>query len=630
MCGIIGIVTTEEKDLIPDIISSLSDLEYRGYDSAGIAFLDSGEIKVYKCIGAPSQNLRASDICQKFNLKKITTNAAIGHNRWATHGEPSIQNAHPHIDCEGAIAVAHNGTILNYAGLKKELEEAGHIFLSETDTEIIPHLIEHYLRNKVSTEEAVIKTIRRLEGSFGLAVMHKNQPKMLFIGKNGSPLVFGVTKNSIVVASSANALVRYTDTVVSLSDGEIATLSTIDVPTYRISRFDDEENGEVKRGGEKITGISQGDVSKGDFETFMLKEIFEQPASVKATLLGRFDAKSGDAVLGGLTDFNEFFTGISNICFVACGTAYNAASVGKEIIESLTDIQAEAQIASEFRYRKHNFPKTKTAVIAVSQSGETADTLEAVKEAGRKGHKIFGIVNVVGSAIAEATDGGVYTRAGAEIGVASTKAFTAQLAVLYLFALKLARERGMQTERGKEYLSELKNMPDILKKALNTLPKEMKTLADIYKNVLTINFLGRGIHVSVANEAALKFKELTYIEAGSYPLGELKHGPMAVIDNNSLSVVIAPKDELFQVSKNSIEQIKSKGGRVLLITSEDARGDNGIEKADHVVYLPALREKLFYPLLEILPLQLFAYHFARNLGRNIDKPRNLAKSVTVE
>ncbi|MEK7614526.1 MAG: glutamine--fructose-6-phosphate transaminase (isomerizing) [Patescibacteria group bacterium] len=630
MCGIIGIATTREKDLIPDIISSLSDLEYRGYDSAGIAFFDGGKIKVYKCIGAPSQNLHASLIRQKFNLKKIATSVAIGHNRWATHGEPSIQNAHPHIDCGGDIAVAHNGTILNYAGLKKELEEAGHIFLSETDTEIIPHLIEHYLRDKNTIEESVVKTTRRLEGSFGLVVAHSDKPKTLYVSKNGSPLVIGVTKDSIIAASSANALIRYTDTIVPLSDGEIAVLSAVDTPTYRISRFDDKENGEITRSGEKIIGISREDVSKGDFETFMLKEIFEQPASVKATLLGRYDIKSGDAILGGLTDFNEFLTDISNICFVSCGTAYNAASVGKEIIESLTEIQAETQIASEFRYRKHNFPKTKTAVIAVSQSGETADTLEAVKEAGRKGYKTFGIVNVVGSAIAEATDGGVYTRAGAEIGVASTKAFTAQLAVLYLFALKLARERGMQTERGKEYLSELKNMPDILKKALNTLPKEMKTLADIYKNVLTINFLGRGIHVSVANEAALKFKELTYLEAGSYPLGELKHGPIAIIDKNSLSVVIAPKDELFQISKNSIEQIKSKGGRVVLITSEDAKGDSGIEKADHVVYLPALKEKLFYPLLEVLPLQLFVYHFARNLGRNIDKPRNLAKAVTVE
>lgn len=630
MCGIIGIVTAEEKDLIPDIISSLSDLEYRGYDSAGIAFLDGGKMQVYKCVGAPSQNLHAADIRRKLNLKKVSTNIAIGHNRWATHGEPTLSNAHPHLDCLGKIAVVHNGTILNYSVIKKELEDGGHNFYSETDTEIIPHLIEGYLESGMTMEESVGKTVSRFLGSFGLLVAYVDFPRALYVAKNGSPLVIGITKDSITVASSANALIRYTDTTVPLCDGEIAVLSAVNVPIYRISRFDDRGKGEIKRSHEKITGISQQDISKGDFETFMLKEIFEQPASVRATLLGRYDAKSGDAILGGLTDFNKFLTGISNVCFVACGTAYNAASVGKEIIESLTDIQAENQIASEFRYRKHNFPKEKTAVIAVSQSGETADTLESVKEAKRKGYMTFGIVNVVGSAIAEAADGGVYTRAGAEIGVASTKAFTAQLAVVYLLALKLARERGMQAERGRAYLHELNRIPDILKTVLDSSKGEIEALAERYLCVKTINFLGRGAHVPVANEAALKFKELTYIEAGSYPLGELKHGAMAVIDKNSLSVVIAPKDELFDVSKNSIEQIKSKGGQVLLVTSEDARGDIGIEKADEVIYIPALKEKLFYPLVEILPLQLFAYYFAKNLGRNIDKPRNLAKSVTVE
>lgn len=630
MCGIIGIITKKDRNLIPDIAASLSDLEYRGYDSAGLAFLDGGVIRVHKCVGAPSQNLNPEEIKKNFGPRDISAKVAIGHNRWATHGEPSVINAHPHLDCRGAVAVVHNGTILNYAKLKEELVGKGHAFSSETDTEVIPHLIEDCLAEGLSLGKSVAKTCRRLEGSFGLAAVSGASPELLVVAKNGSPLVIGVLNESLVVASSQNAIIRYTDRIISLHDGEMAELSAAGELVYSISKFGDAFSAKVSRQEEKIIGISIEDVSKGEFETFMLKEIFDEPASVRATLLGRYDKNRGDAVLGGLIDYNDYLALISHIYFVACGTAHNAACVGKEIIESLTDIIVESAVASEFRYRKHNFPKTKTAVFAVSQSGETADTLESVKEAGRKGYKTFGIVNVVGSAIAETTDAGIYNRAGIEIGVASTKAFTSQLAAVYLLALKLARARGMSSQKGKEYIREIERLPELMKKTLEMSAEPIRKITGLYGGIKTINFLGRGIHVPVSAEGALKFKELTYIEAGSYPLGELKHGPMAVIDKESLSVVLSPKDELFDISKNSIEQIKSKGGKILLITSEDSREDSGISKADSVLYLPTLKEKLFYPMLEIIPLQLFAYHFAKNLGRNIDKPRNLAKSVTVE
>lgn len=628
MCGIIGIISKEKRDLISDAAASLADLEYRGYDSSGLAFFDGNKITVHKTLGAPSQNLKTEQIKRKFS--NIDTKIVIGHNRWATHGSPSVKNAHPHIDCTGKVAVVHNGTILNYAKLKEKLIESGHVFSSDTDTEVIPHLIEEFLRNGLSLEESVAAVSEKLEGSFGLAVINSDKPDEIAVSKNGSPLVIGISGDMVIVASSPNALIRYTDSMVHLKDGEMALLSAKSTPSYKITKFADKSGTRIGRRKEKIIGISRDDVSKGELETFMQKEIYEQPAAFRATILGRYDKNKGDAILGGLTDFDNYLAGITNIYFTACGTAYNAACLGRDAIESLTDIMVESQVASEFRYKKHNFPKEKTAVFAVSQSGETADTLESVKEVKRNGYKTFGVVNVVGSAIAEETDAGVYTRAGAEIGVASSKAFTSQIAVIYLLALKLARERNMPAQSGREYILELENIPGKIKAVLESAENEIITMSKSLKNIKNINFLGRGIHVSVAEEAALKFKELTYIEAGSCPLGELKHGSLAVVDKDSLSVIIAPKDGLFGVSKNSIEQIKSKGGQILLITSEDARGDIGIKKADHILYLPILEEKLFYPALEIIPLQLFAYHFAKNLGRNIDRPRNLAKSVTVE
>jgi glucosamine--fructose-6-phosphate aminotransferase (isomerizing) len=630
MCGIIGIITSEKRNLIPELISSLRNLEYRGYDSTGIALVHNDTIKRIRRIGAPSDVLNADEITKEFG-DLILYSVGIGHNRWATHGKPSERNAHPHMDCSGTIALVHNGTILNYELLKESLTKAGHTFTSDTDTEVIAHLIEDNLSNGLSLQDALLASIERLEGSFGLAVCSTKEPTRLYIAKQGSPLSFGISKNSLIVASSTNAILAHTNTFITLEDGEYAELSADKTGVhYRIGNFLDKRR-DVTKETTTITDFSLDELSKGEYASFMQKEIHEQPAAFRTTLLGRYDEKSGDAVLGGLIDHEDSLRNARGILTIACGTAHHAAMIGGALIENLAGIPVRNEIASEFRHKKIPCDSKNTAVFAVSQSGETADTLESVKEAKRKGYTTFGIVNVVGSTIAGAVDAGVYTRAGVEIGVASTKAFTSQLAVFYLLALKLARERGMTPQEGRAFLAELESIPEIMQKTLVETETIVQKYAEYYatKNIHTINFLGRGIHVPLGQEAALKFKELTYIEAGNYPLGELKHGPIAVIDKEALSVVIMPKDELFALSKNSIEQILSKDGDVIVITDET--GAKEIKKDSiNIITIPTLSNPLFYPLIEILPLQLFAYYYALALGNNVDKPRNLAKSVTVE
>lgn len=630
MCGIVGIITTHKRTLIPNVISSLRDLEYRGYDSAGIGFIADGRIQTYKCLGAPSENLHAEDVYTKTKLTDRKISIAIGHNRWATHGKPSIKNAHPHIDCTGRVALVHNGMILNFESLKEMLEKKGHHFNSDTDTEVIAHVIEENLKSTASFDDAFLAAIRMLQGSFGIVAIDRDDPDHLYVAKNGSPINIGMADDTFIVASSTNALFRYTKEYVSLSDHEYAILSTINgTLKQEVYQFEQETCPAVTKEVHRISGVTAEDLSKGDFTTYMQKEIYEQPATTRATILGRYNQKTGDAVLGGLIDFDAFFKKVEHMYFVGCGTAYNAGVVGRHIIERLAKINVRNEIASELKYETRTLPTDTTAVFAISQSGETADTLEALKEVRRKGYTTFGIVNVVGSALVGETDAGIYTHAGAEIGVASTKAFMSQLAVLYLLGLKLARMKGMLFQEGKSYLSELDRMPEYMKTTLE-LDSAVEKIAKKFRHIKNISFLGRGIHVPIANEAALKFKELTYIEAGSYPLGELKHGPIAVVDEHSLSVIIMPKDNLFAVSKNSIEQIQSKGGHVLIITDASAKNDPIVKKADAVLFVPTLLHDIFYPLLEIIPLQLFAYHFATQLGMNVDKPRNLAKSVTVE
>jgi glucosamine--fructose-6-phosphate aminotransferase (isomerizing) len=629
MCGIVGIISKEEQDLIPEAILALRDLEYRGYDSAGLGFIHNNELKTYKCLGAPSEKLHAKDVYTKTNTKSNSITTVIGHTRWATHGKPSVKNAHPHTDCENRIAVVHNGAILNYEALKRSLEHRGHVFTSDTDTEVIAHSIEEALKHEKKFEDAFLHVIKMLEGSFGIVAIDRKDPGKLYVAKNGSPLNIGMTDTMFIVASSVNVLLRYTKHYIPLSDKEFAVLNASgEVLQQEVYQFKDKKSPTTKQ-LKVIKGASVDDLSKEGYDTFMLKEIYEQPKTTQASMLGRYNKKTGDAVLGGFVDYDAFLKKIVHICTIGCGTAHNAAKVGKEVIEKLTDIVVCNEIASEFRYKTCNLKPNNSFILAISQSGETADTLEALKKAKRDKFKTFGVVNVVGSAISNETDAGEFTRAGTEIGVASTKAFTAQLVVLYLLGIKLARARTLDAKAGKHLLSTLENIPKHMDETLK-LDTEIRTIAKKFKKVRNISFLGRGIHVPIADEASLKFKELTYIETGNYPLGELKHGPIAVVDKDHLSVIIMPKDELFALSKNSIEQIKSKGGKVLIITDKSAKRDPIIKKADAVVFIPTIKESIFYPLLEIIPLQLFAYHFATQLGMNVDKPRNLAKSVTVE
>jgi glucosamine--fructose-6-phosphate aminotransferase (isomerizing) len=626
MCGIIGILTNKERNITGDLIGALSRLEYRGYDSAGVAISDGKNIHTLKCVGAPSQYLHERDLTQ--TKTPLTASVGIGHNRWATHGKPTLVNAHPHVDTQKRIAVVHNGTILNYEALRSELQQQGVTFVSETDTEVIPHLISQHMAQGLPMREAFLRAVNRLEGAFGIVAFDVNDSSTLYVAKEGSPIVIGLSHDALYVASSVHGFLPFTNEFVTLHDGEVAILSSRQGLDTEIIRYQDSEPVN-SRAPQTAQSINMQDLSKGDFETFMLKEIFEQPATTQATLLGRIKEKEGTVMLGGLFDHETFLQKVTNILFTGCGTAYNATLVAQHCIEKITNITVRNEIASEGKYKTVQTPKETTAVFAVSQSGETADTLEYVKELQAKGYEVFGVVNVVGSAIAEVAGKGIYTKAGGEIGVASTKAFTSQLAALYLLALHLARIRTWSVKEGRKFASVLEQIPHYMKETL-ALEEEVASIARIYQAFTKIQFLGRGVHVPIAQEASLKFKEITYLETGAYPLGELKHGPIAIIDEETLSVVILPRDELFELGVNSIEQIKSKGGKVLLITDTSAKGHPIIKKVDNALFIPHLEDDMFYPFLEIIPLQLFAYHFAKLLGRNIDKPRNLAKSVTVQ
>jgi glucosamine--fructose-6-phosphate aminotransferase (isomerizing) len=626
MCGIIGVITNEKKDMAPILIGALSRLEYRGYDSAGIALPSPNNLHVFKCVGAPSEHLSLNDCKEK--SQPIITSLGIGHNRWATHGKPTLANAHPHIDSENRIAVVHNGTILNYEILRKELQDKGVVFASETDTEVIPQLIADYLKSGISMEEAFFSTVAKLTGAYGIVAFDKQDETRLYVAKEGSPIVIGMTDDAYYVASSIHGFLPFTDKFITLEDGEVAILTL--KPKLAITIVNSKARKNVLTHTTQVAEqVHAADLLKGDFETFMLKEIHEQPATTLATMLGRVDETAGVAVLGGLFDSQAILEKAKNILITGCGTAYHAGEVGAYVIEHITEAIVRTEIASEGRYKKLNIKNEDAIVFSISQSGETADTIEYLKELKRKAYNTFGVVNVVGSAVAELTGKGIYTKAGAEIGVASTKAFTSQLVAMYLIALYIGRMQKMGGKDGMSFAKALLAIPNQMKQTL-LLEQDVKAIVEKYHTFSKIQFLGRGIHVPVAKEASLKFKEITYIETGAYPLGELKHGPIAIVDDATLSVILLPCDELFEQGVNSIEQIKSKGGKVLLITDESARNHPVCSKVDDILFLPHLEDSLFYPFLEIIPLQLFAYYFAKKLGRNIDKPRNLAKSVTVQ
>jgi len=609
MCGIVGYIGN--KNAVSVGLDGLKHLEYRGYDSAGMTAMGSrSRIFCEKLAG------RVTDLEQKLQNKNIKSNIAIFHTRWATHGKPTSKNAHPHWDCKKEIFVVHNGIIENYKALKEKLEKEGHKFSSETDTEVLSHLIEKFFQDNL--EEAVRKTLKLVRGTYGLAVISKNDPDKIVIARNSSPLLVGIGKDEYIVASDASAVVGYTKNVVYLNDREVGVIVPED---FRILTLN-------KRSIKKDIQELEWDVEeteKGGFPHFMLKEIFEQPEVVENAIRGRLIKKEGLAKLGGLESVEKKLRKIKKAIIIACGTSYYAGLVGEYMLEEYAGISTEVEYASEFRYRKPVLDKN-TAVLAISQSGETADTLAAIKEAKRKGALTLGIVNVVGSTITRETDAGVYNHAGPEIGVASTKAFVSQLAILVLLTLFLGRQRQMSLIMGRRITEELSRIPSLVKRVL-AKNSEIKKIAEKYSKFNNFLYIGRKYNYPVALEGALKLKEISYIHAEGYGAGEMKHGPIALIDKNFPTIAVAPSDSVYEKMISNIEEIKARGGPVIGIATQ---GNRKIERlVDDVIYIPKTLEMLT-PILSVIPLQLLAYHCGVLRGRDVDKPRNLAKSVTVE
>ncbi len=618
MCGISAYIG-KENNAAEIVFNMLSRLEYRGYDSAGVAYVKEGndKISVVKDIGMV-ENVREQYIFEHSDL-------CIGHTRWATHGEPSKINAHPHLDCKQELAIVHNGIIENYLALKKMLEDEGHKFVSATDSEVIAHLIEKfYNKDDVLTlEDAVRQAIALLRGSYGIAVISSKEEKIV-AARLGSPIIVGIgkDKDEYFVSSDTNALLPYTNSTIPLNDGEIAILTKNDC------RITNKDAIPVQKKIEKILYDLQS-AEKDGYAHYMLKEIFEQPRVINETMRGRLKVEEGLAKLGGVRMKDEEIRNISRIIFIACGTSLHAGMLGKYLMEEIARIPTEVEYASEFKYKFPVLDKN-TLVIAISQSGETADTIASLREARERGANTLGIVNVVGSTIAREAKKGVYIYAGPEIGVASTKAFTAQITALYLLSLYFGRIRNTISGFAlREIVEEFARIPEKVQKILDNA-NVIKDVADKFYNYRDFLYLGRGYNFPIVLEGALKLKEISYIHAEGYPAGEMKHGPIAMIDENFPTMVILVKDNVYNKLMNNVEEIKARHGRIVAITTE---GDGDVKKIlkehDEVIYIPKTLP-IFYPFLTVVPLQLFAYFCALKLGRNVDKPRNLAKSVTVE
>lgn len=621
MCGIVGYIG--KKQVTPILMDGLNKLEYRGYDSAGIAVVDNEKVHCQKRVG------KVINLTQALKKNNIFGQIGIAHTRWATHGKPTEINAHPHFDCRKEIFVVHNGIIENYLELKKQLEKKGHKFVSETDTEVIAHLIEeHYHRNTGTQEHrnkktgrlenAIRQSLKKVIGAYGLAIISTREPDKIIVARNGSPLLIGVAKNEYLVASDAAAILTYTKKVIYLNDGEMAVVSKNKI---KITNMRD------KAITKKISTItwSEEQISKAGYPHFMLKEMMEQPESLLNSIRGRTIASRGQVKLGGLENVADKIRNAQKISIVACGTARLAGLVGEYMLEEYAKIPTEVDYAHEFRYRQPILDN-KSVLLAISQSGETADTLAAVREAKKQGALALGIVNVVGSTISRETDAGVYNHSGPEIAVASTKAFTSQLAIMALLTVLLGRERQMPLGTAKSIIKGLIQIPDKIKEILAT-DKEIFQIAKKYHHYKNFAFLGRKYNHPTALEGAIKLKELTYIHAEGFAGGEMKHGPIAMIDKDFPSIFIIPRDSVYEKNFNGIEEIRARGGKVMAIAT---RGDKEIAKlVDDVIYIPRSLEMLT-PILAIIPLQLFAYHMAVLNGRDVDKPRNLAKSVTVE
>ncbi|MDO8486568.1 MAG: glutamine--fructose-6-phosphate transaminase (isomerizing) [Candidatus Staskawiczbacteria bacterium] len=603
MCGIFGYIGS--KPASPILIAGLKRLEYRGYDSAGICLLENSELLSCKSSGKIA-NLESKVLSEKLSQATL----GIGHTRWATHGEPTEVNAHPHFDCKKEIAVVHNGIIENYQALKSLLEKEGHNFVSQTDTEVIAHLIEKFYPNEENLEKAVLKTVEVLEGTFGLAVICKKEQKIIAV-KKGSPLVLGIGDKEMFLASDASPLISYTKRVIYLEDNEMAILS---IDGFAVKKFDgsiiEKEIQEIKWSVEEI--------EKGGFEHFMLKEIFEQPQAIENTLRGRLNAN------GVKLAFNLDPSSIKRIIILACGTSYYSGLIGKYIIERIVGIPVEVDYASEFKYRNPLVCESDLAVV-ISQSGETADTLGALKIAKAKGAKTIGIVNVVGSTIAREVDEGIYLHAGPEIGVAATKAFTCQITALILLSIYLQQNRG-DCFMDLNFLEQLRALPSQAQEVLGQSEK-IKNIAQIIKTSTNALFLGRGTNYPVALEGALKLKECSYIHAEGYPAAEMKHGPIALIDENMPVIFLATKDETYEKILSNMQEVKARKGKIFAIVNY---GDELARKlADEVIEVPSASD-LLSPIINVIPLQLLAYYVAIAKGINVDRPRNLAKSVTVE
>ena len=608
MCGIVGYVGPRQASRI--LVEGLKRMEYRGYDSAGIAVINGNGVKIQKAAG------KLSALIEKLKFDTPEGTVGVGHTRWATHGAPTTPNAHPHLDQTGRIAVIHNGIIENAGTIKKALMMRGHTFASETDTEVLAHLIGEYYVNDL--EEAVAAALWDVEGAYGIAVLCSDEPGTVVAARNGSPLLVGVGENEYFVASDASAILEHTRSVVYLDDGEMVVLKR---DGYRVRSLTETHL-------EKPVNQIEWDlatIERGGFAHFMLKEIFEQPESLTNTLRGHLLEDEGTARLLGLNLSDEELKRFDRIIITACGTSWHAGLIGEYMIEELARVPVEVEYASEFRYRNPVLDD-RCLVIAISQSGETADTLAAVREAKRRGARAVGLVNVVGSTIAREVDGGLYLRAGAEIGVASTKAFNSQVGALAMVALRLARLKSMSVLQGREFIHALNALPGQIQQILDRSP-EVERLAEKYHTSGTILYLGRGVNFPVALEGALKLKEISYIHAEGYPAAEMKHGPIALIDENMPVVFIAPRDGVHSKIVSNVEEVKARKGRVFALITE---GDTEIAKlAEETFTLPKTHD-LLTPILACVPLQLFSYYVAVLRGCNVDQPRNLAKSVTVE
>jgi len=612
MCGIVGYLG--ERDASSVLVKGLKRLEYRGYDSSGLA-LANGKLEVIKGRG------KVSELVKKLEGRTLQNRSGIGHTRWATHGEPNDLNAHPHLSQNGKIAIVHNGIIENYTSLKKKLTEKGRTFQSDTDTEVIVQLIEEIFDNEepIEFEKALQLALKQVVGTYGIAVLNVEEPDRIYVARKGSPLLLGVGENEMFIASDASPIVEFTNKVVYLEDGEIAVVTS---DSYRVKTIDDVEH--TKKVHELALSLDQ--IEKAGYPHFMLKEIFEQPRSLADCLRGRLQPESGTIQLGGLVDVMDQLVNAKRLIIAACGTSWHSGLVGEYLFEHLAKLPVEVEYASEFRYRDPLIGKG-DVLLVISQSGETADTLAAMREAKQKGALVLGICNVVGSTIARETDAGVYTHAGPEIGVASTKAFTTQVAVLMMIAITVGQRRGtLDNAYAKELINELTRIPDKIGAILEQ-DQAIQEMARLFTYAPNFLYLGRSYNFPVALEGALKLKEISYIHAEGYPAAEMKHGPIALIDEMMPVVVIAATDHTNDKMISNIEEVKARRGRIIAVTNEENR--DVIDLSDFFVSIPSTLDALT-PLLTVIPLQLLSYYIAVNRGCDVDQPRNLAKSVTVE